>query len=90
MPRAVPSAMAAVSVTVPALAGVNLPFTMPAVVTPVVPASFTVQTIVLLVALAGATAAEPRSTSFLAAPVAGTPEISVTGTTAMTRSKSLA
>ena len=64
--------------TVPALAGVNLPSCM--AVTPVVPASFTVQTMSLFVALSGVTAAEPRSTSAPAAPLPGTPEMPVTGT----------
>ena len=69
-----------------------MPFTMPAAVTPVVPASFTVQVIVLLVALAGSTVAEPRSTSLSAVPAAGTPEMFVTATksVAMTMAKSRA
>ena len=83
-------AMVAVNLRVPAPAGVNLPFTMPAVVTPVVPASFTVQTMVLFVALAGATVAEARLTWLPAVPVVGAPAMSVTGTksVAMTMAKS--
>ena len=73
-------ATVAVTVTVPALAGVNLPFTIAA--TPVVPASFTVQTIVLLSASAGSTAAAPRSTSAPATAPVGVPAMFATGTNA--------
>ena len=75
MPTAVPFAMVAVTVNVPEPVVFNV---LPVMVAPVVPAFFTLQVMVLLVALAGVTV--PVSVSGVpAVAVVATPVMSVTG-----------
>jgi len=79
VPCAIPFAMVAVTVTVPAAVVFRV---LPLMYAPVVPALLTVHAMVLLVALEGETVPE-RVRGVLAVPVVGTPEMLVTGTKAV-------
>ena len=73
-----PFVIVAVNSSVPAVAGVNLPVSRFAVVTPVVPASLTLHTIVWFIASDGLTVAVVKLTSVPFTPVLGTFVIFVT------------